>query len=298
MLNIFSPSLGMADGKHCTFPHLPGKTFVYNASEDRLELCVDAAGHFPIGPDVEDLVKEAVSQVRAESTTRSRESSPSHGLLKLGSGGVVKKKSEQLHNVTAFQGKGHSLGSASSNPHFDPRARDTPVVRKHNTGTDFSNSSTKTEPSIFTAAPSNSELIRMAPGVVTMRDSRQIDPDLVEAQRKKLQEMVSSIQASMDKHLRDQSTEQSPSDLPQRKGEVVSSMKSGTLQTCLPESFSLTGGTENLNTETTDSCMAEALGAAFATRSKAQKGNSVEEPEEMDSQDAEMTNTTEPMDHS
>lgn len=132
-----------------------------------------------------------------------------------------------------------------------------------------------------------------------MRDSRQLDPDLVEAQRKKLQEMVSSIQASMDKHLRDQSTEQSPSDLPQRKGEVVSSsVKSGSLQTGLPESFSLTGGTENLSTETTDSCVTEALGTAFATRSKAQKGNSVEEPEEMDSQDAEMTNTTEPMDHS
>lgn len=282
----------MADGKHCTFPHLPGKTFVYNASEDRLELCVDAAGHFPIGPDVEDLVKEAVSQVRAEATTRSRESSPSHGLLKLGSGGVVKKKSEQLHNVTAFQGKGHSLGTASTNPHLDPRARETSVVRKHNIGTDFSNSSTKTEPPMFTAAPSNSELIRIAPGVVTMRDSRQLDPDLVEAQRKKLQEMVSSIQASMDKHLRDQSTEQSPSDLPQRKGEVVSSARSGSLQTGLPESFSLTGGTENLNTETTDSCVADALGATFVTRSKAQKGSSVEEPEEMDSQDAEMTNTT------
>lgn len=259
---------------------------------------VDAAGHFPIGPDVEDLVKEAVSQVRAEATTRSRESSPSHGLLKLGSGGVVKKKSEQLHNVTAFQGKGHSLGTASSSPHLDPRGRETPVVRKHSTGTDFSSSSSKTEPSVFPAAPSNSELIRIAPGVVTMRDSRQLDPDLVEAQRKKLQEMVSSIQASMDKHLRDQSTEQSPSDLPQRKVEGVSSVKSGSLQTGLPESFSLTGGTENLNTETTDSCVAEALGAAFATRSKAQKGNSVEEPEEMDSQDAEMTNTTEPMDHS
>lgn len=288
----------MADGKHCTFPHLPGKTFVYNASEDRLELCVDAAGHFPIGPDVEDLVKEAVSQVRAEATTRSRESSPSHGLLKLGSGGVVKKKSEQLHNVTAFQGKGHSLGTASSTPHLEPRARETPVVRKQTTGTHFS-SSIKTEPSVFTAAPSNSELIRIAPGVVTMRDSRQLDPDMVEAQRKKLQEMVSSIQASMDKHLRDQSTEQSPSDFPQRNVEVVSpSVKSGSLQTGLPESFSLTGGTENLNTETTDGCVAEALGTAFATRSKAQKGNSVEEPEEMDSQDAEMTNTTEPMDHS
>uniref|UniRef100_A0A2I3SJS5 ubiquitinyl hydrolase 1 n=5 Tax=Catarrhini TaxID=9526 RepID=A0A2I3SJS5_PANTR len=297
--SIMKKTMGMADGKHCTFPHLPGKTFVYNASEDRLELCVDAAGHFPIGPDVEDLVKEAVSQVRAEATTRSRESSPSHGLLKLGSGGVVKKKSEQLHNVTAFQGKGHSLGTASGNPHLDPRARETSVVRKHNTGTDFSNSSTKTEPSVFTASSSNSELIRIAPGVVTMRDGRQLDPDLVEAQRKKLQEMVSSIQASMDRHLRDQSTEQSPSDLPQRKTEVVSSSaKSGSLQTGLPESFPLTGGTENLNTETTDGCVADALGAAFATRSKAQRGNSVEELEEMDSQDAEMTNTTEPMDHS
>uniref|UniRef100_A0A2K6B062 ubiquitinyl hydrolase 1 n=1 Tax=Macaca nemestrina TaxID=9545 RepID=A0A2K6B062_MACNE len=297
--SIMKKTMGMADGKHCTFPHLPGKTFVYNASEDRLELCVDAAGHFPIGPDVEDLVKEAVSQVRAEATTRSRESSPSHGLLKLGSGGVVKKKSEQLHNVTAFQGKGHSLGTASGNPHLDPRARETSVVRKHNTGTDFSNSSTKTEPSVFTASSSNSELIRIAPGVVTMRDGRQLDPDLVEAQRKKLQEMVSSIQASMDRHLRDQSTEQSPSDLPQRKIEVVSSSaKSGSLQTGLPESFPLTGGTENLNTETTDGCVADALGAAFATRSKAQRGNSVEELEEMDSQDAEMTNTTEPMDHS
>lgn len=102
----------------------------------------------------------------------------------------------------------------------------------------------------------------------------------------------------MDKHLRDRSTEQSPSDLPQRKVDASSSVKSGSLQSGLPESFSLTGGTENLNTETTDSCVAEALGAAFATRSKAQRGNSADEPEEMDSQDAEMTNTTEPMDHS
>lgn len=290
----------MADGKHCTFPHLPGKTFVYNASEDRVELCVDTAGHFPIGPDVEDLVKEAVSQVRAEATTRSRESSPSHGLLKLGSGGVVKKKSDQLHNVTAFQGKGHSLGTASSNPHIDPRARETLAVRKHNTGTDFSSSSIKTEPPVFTAAPSNSELIRIAPGVVTMRDGRQLDPDVVEAQRKKLQEMVSSIQASMDKHLRDQSTEQTPSDLSQRKVEAVSSsVRPGSLQTGLPEPFSLTGGTENSNTETTDGRAADTLGAAaFATRSKAQKENSMEEPEEMDSQDAETSNTTEPMDHS
>lgn len=273
---------------------------MYNAAEDRLELCVDAAGHFPIGPDVEDLVKEALSQVRAEATSRSREASPSHGLLKLGSGGVVKKKSDQLHNITAFQGKGHSLGTASSSQQLDQRARETPLLRKHSTETDFSPSSTKTESSVFTAASGNSELIRIAPGVVTMRDSRQLDPTLIEAQRKKLQEMVSSIQASMDRHLRDQNAEQSESvDLSQRKVEAVSSSaKTGSFQAGLPTSFSVTGGTEHLNTETTDGNTVHSVGATFPTRSKAQKGNSVEEPEEMDSQDAEITNMTEPMDHS
>ncbi|CAM5089674.1 unnamed protein product [Eretmochelys imbricata] len=298
--SIMKKTTGLADGKHCTFPYLPGKNFVYNAAEDRLELCVDAAGHFPIGPDVEDLVKEALSQVRAEATSRSRESSPSHGLLKLGSGGVVKKKSEQLHNVTAFQGKGHSLGTASSSQQLDQKSRETPLLRKHNTETDFSPSPTKIEPSIFTAASGNSELIRIAPGVVTMRDSRQLDPTLIEAQRKKLQEMVSSIQASMDRHLRDQNAEQSASiDLSQRKVEAVSSSpKTGSIQANLPESFSVTGGTEHSNTETTAGNVVNSMGATFHTRPKAQKGNSVEEAEEMDSQDAGIANTTEPMDHS
>ncbi|XP_077208383.1 deubiquitinating protein VCPIP1 isoform X1 [Paroedura picta] len=290
--NIMKKTMGLADGKHCTFPHLPGKTFVYNAAEDRLELCVDAAGHFPVGADVEDLVKEALSQVRAEASSRSREASPSHGLLKLGSGGVVKKKSEQLHNVTAFQGKGHSLGTAAGSQQLHQRAaRESPLTRKQNPGTDFSPSSAKSEPSV------NSELIRIAPGVGTMRDSRQLDPNLIEAQRKKLQEMVSSIQASMDRHLRDQNAEQSSAhDFSQRKLEVAgSSAKTRSPQTSLSESFS--SGSGHLNTET-DSNMTNAVEGTFPTRSKAQKGNSVEEPEEMDSQDAEITNTTEPMDHS
>uniref|UniRef100_K7G1M5 Deubiquitinating protein VCPIP1 n=1 Tax=Pelodiscus sinensis TaxID=13735 RepID=K7G1M5_PELSI len=298
--SIMKKTTGLADGKHCTFPYLPGKNFVYNAAEDRLELCVDAAGHFPIGPDVEDLVKEALTQVRAEATSRSREASPSHGLLKLGSGGVVKKKSEQLHNVTAFQGKGHSLGTASSSQQLDQKARETMLLRKHSTETDFSPNPAKIEPSIITSAPGNSELIRIAPGVVTMRDSRQLDPTLVEAQRKKLQEMVSSIQASMDRHLRDQNAEQSASiDLSQRKIEAVSSSpKTGSIQANLPESFSVIGGTELSNTETTAGNVVNSMGATFHTRPKAQKGNSVEEAEEMDSQDAEISNTTEPMDHS
>lgn len=265
---------------------------MYNAAEDRLELCVDAAGHFPVGADVEDLVKEALSQVRAEASSRSREASPSHGLLKLGSGGVVKKKSEQLHNVTAFQGKGHSLGTAAGSQQLHQRAaRESPLTRKQSTGTDFSPSSAKSEPSV------NSELIRIAPGVGTMRDSRQLDPNLIEAQRKKLQEMVSSIQASMDRHLRDQNAEQSSAhDFSQRKLEVAgSSAKTRSPQTNLSESFS--SGSGHLNAET-DSNMSNAVEGTFPSRSKAQKGNSVEEPEEMDSQDAEITNATEPMDHS
>ncbi|ETE70510.1 Deubiquitinating protein, partial [Ophiophagus hannah] len=299
-LCLLATFMGLADGEHCTFPHLPGKTFVYNATEDRLELCVDAAGHFPVGSDVEDLVKEALNQVRAEASSRSREASPSHGLLKLGSGGVVKKKSEQLHNVTAFQGKGHSLGSGASSQQLHPKVREAPLGRKQNTGTDFSTNSAKLDPSMYTGDSGNSELIRIAPGVGTMRDSRQLDPNLIEAQRKKLQEMVSSIQASMDRHLRDQNTEQlATNDFSQRKLEATSSsVKTKSPQMSLTESFTLSSGSGRLNTEITDSNMSNALAAPFSTRSKAQKGNSVEEPEEMDSQDAEITNTTEPMDHS
>uniref|UniRef100_A0A3B4BF77 Deubiquitinating protein VCPIP1 n=1 Tax=Periophthalmus magnuspinnatus TaxID=409849 RepID=A0A3B4BF77_9GOBI len=191
--NIVKKDMGLLDGKHCTLPHLSGRTFVYSAAEDRLELCVDTAGHFPVGPDVEELVKEAMLQLRAEASRGSREGSPSHNTLKLGSGGVVLKK-EQLHSVTAFQGKGHSLGSSSSSP---PDHR--PITRQHSSGVDLSASVSR--------GPGNAsrELVRMAPGFVTMKDGRGgLDPEVMEQQRRALQEMVSSIQASMERNLREQ----------------------------------------------------------------------------------------------
>ncbi|XP_068093561.1 deubiquitinating protein VCPIP1 [Hyperolius riggenbachi] len=280
--NIMKKNMGVVDGKHCTFPYLPNKTFVYNAAEDRLELCVDAAGHFPIGPEVEDLVKEALSQVRAEASSRSRESSPSHGIMKLGSGGVVKKKSEQHHNVTAFQGKGHSLGTASGSPEHNQITR----------APSKSSTASYTDPPSFTATASDSELIRVAPGVVTMRDSRQLDPNVIEAQRKKLQEMVSSIQASMDKHLRDQNTEQlTGSDTSPKKGEWSTS-KSGT-----GAPGSVTVGPTIVpvpppsNTE-------GSVSTSLSVRPKVQSSASTDDQEEMDSQDAEIANIVEPMDHS
>ena len=188
------------DGKHCTLPHLAGKTFVYNAAEDRLELCVDAAGHFAVGPDVEDLAKEALLQLRSEGSPRgggSREGSPSHGLLRLGSGGVVRRKEQ---TVAAFQGKGHSLGSVE-----DASPPQRPITRQHSSGVDLSASVSRDPPALSDISEdAGKELVRMAPGFVTMREGGPLEPGAMEQQRRKLQEMVSSIQASMERHLKEQ----------------------------------------------------------------------------------------------
>lgn len=232
---------------------------MYNAAEERLELCVDAAGHFPVGPEVEELVKEALVQLRSEAATRgSREGSPSHGVLRLGSGGVVRKK-EQLQSVTAFQGKGHSLGSAGGSSPPEHR----PITRQHSSGVDLSASVSRGPPDLSDIPEDTTrELVRMAPGFVTMKDGRGLDPVLMEQQRKKLQEMVSSIQASMERHLREQQ----------------SAAGGGATQ-------ERTGGTK---TET----------AAAAPTAAGKADEKAEEPEDMESQDAGQSNATEPMDHS
>ncbi|KAM9323520.1 deubiquitinating protein VCPIP1 isoform 2-T2 [Pholidichthys leucotaenia] len=263
-LCLLATLMGLMDGKHCTLPHLTGKTFVYNAAEERLELCVDAAGHFPIGPDVEELVKEALVQLRSEVAGRgSREGSPSHGVLRLGSGGVVRKK-EQLQSVTAFQGKGHSLGSAggSSSP---PEHR--PITRQHSSGVDLSASVSRGPPDLSDIPEDTTrELVRMAPGFVTMKDGRGLDPSLMEQQRRKLQEMVSSIQASMERHLKEQ--------------------QSATAATT-------GGGAGRERTEGNKTGSSTAKQRAPAANRPEEKA---EEPEEMDSQDAGQG--AEPMDHS
>ncbi|XP_059915142.1 deubiquitinating protein VCPIP1 [Gadus macrocephalus] len=198
--NIVRKDMGLMDGKHCTLPHLAGKTFVYNAAEDRLELCVDAAGHFAVGPDVEELAKEALLQLRSEGSPRgggSREGSPSHGLLRLGSGGVVRRKEQ---TVAAFQGKGHSLGSVE-----DASPPQRPITRQHSSGVDLSASVSRDPPALSDISEdAGKELVRMAPGFVTMREGGPLEPGAMEQQRRKLQEMVSSIQASMERHLKEQ----------------------------------------------------------------------------------------------
>ncbi|KAG7488605.1 hypothetical protein MATL_G00035480 [Megalops atlanticus] len=281
--NIMKKDMGLMDGKHCTLPHLTGKTFVYNAAEERLELCVDAAGHFPVGPDVEDLVKEALAQLRSEAASRSREGSPSHGLLRLGSGGVVRKK-EQLHNVTAFQGKGHSLGGApgSGSP---PELK--PISRKHSSGVDLSASVSRQADLSEIPEDTAKELVRMAPGFVTLKDGRHLDPSVIEAQRKRLQEMVSSIQASMDRHLREQSQ-----GAPAPADPASPAERTGGGKTSAPDPAPGLGDHEPSSMDVTAGSGEPAAGKP------SEKSAASEEMEEMESQDAEPASTTEPMDHS
>ncbi|XP_051879716.1 deubiquitinating protein VCPIP1 isoform X1 [Pristis pectinata] len=313
--NAMKKDVGLADGKHFTLPQLPGKTFVYNGTDDRLELCIDPAGHIPIGPDIDNMIKEALSQLRSEGGPRSREGSPSsHGGMKLGSGGVVRKKSEQMPNVTAFQGKGHSLGTASSSPQLEQRhSREMQMPRKQSTGsssaTDLNCAIGKSSPKQGASPPKStggdSQLIRMAPGFVTMRDGRQLDPNLVEAQRKKLQEMVSSIQASMDKHLKDQSAEESiTSDIHETKVHSTTTSvplitRTESLQMDAPEQPSIAaqaGDNENLGMETTTTGV-ELLSYSSIPSCKVHEATLLNEDlEEMDSQEIE--GTVEPMDHS
>ncbi|XP_028328598.1 deubiquitinating protein VCIP135 [Gouania willdenowi] len=274
--NIVKKDMGLMDGKHCTLPHLTGKTFVYNASEERLELCVDAAGHFPVGPDVEELVKEAMMQLRSEASRGSREGSPSHSALRLGSGGVVRKK-EHLQSVNAFQGKGHSLGSAGGSSSPEHR----PITRQHSSGVDLSASVSRGPPDLSDIPEGTTrELVRMAPGFMTTKDGHGLDPNLMEQQRKKLQEMVSSIQASMERHLRQQQTAAA-------EGGVANKERTTNAKTNSAQLLSSGDG----------QTVARAARPAEADVS-VQKVE--EESDEMESQDqdAGQSNNTEPMDHS
>ncbi|XP_077414995.1 deubiquitinating protein VCPIP1 [Vanacampus margaritifer] len=195
--NIVKKDMGLMNGKHCTLPHLTGRTFVYNAAEARVELCADTAGHFEVCADVEERVKEALARLRSDASGGgSREGSPSHGALRLG-GGAVRKK-EQLHAVQAFQGKGHSLGSRGASP---PPPERRPVTRQHSSGVDLAAGVSRGGPPDPSRVP---EAVRVAPGFVTVKDGRGLDPVLMEQQRRKLQEMVSSIQASVERQLRRQ----------------------------------------------------------------------------------------------
>ncbi|KAK3102693.1 hypothetical protein FSP39_013188 [Pinctada imbricata] len=89
--------LGLVDGKHCQLPSLPGRVFRYSQAEDRLELCLEPYGHFPVEPNVENRAKEP--------SLHSMDTEDSFSSF---SGALGRQKPKH----TAFSGQGHSLAAS------------------------------------------------------------------------------------------------------------------------------------------------------------------------------------------
>lgn len=108
--------LGLTANKHCTLPALPGKVFVYNEREDRLELCLEPYGHFAIQPDIENSVMsgKVVGSPLPHSLTGTDTSHSASGVTFGTSGALGGKASAYTHgHQRAFAGQGHTLRSAS-----------------------------------------------------------------------------------------------------------------------------------------------------------------------------------------
>lgn len=123
--------IGLIDGKHCRLPMLAGKVFRYNAEHDRLELCLEPHGHFPVEPGIEEKVLGSQSNSNTFNTMLSDDSNPVTHSDKdsemPGSSGVFVSKSQQiLSSHIPFHGQGYSLrgtsdkvDSSASDSHYD-----------------------------------------------------------------------------------------------------------------------------------------------------------------------------------
>lgn len=97
LYNQVQRDLGLTEGKHCQLPCLPGKVFRYSAKEDRLELCLEPYGHFPIEPNIEQKVIDSNVEEAQEGSE-----------VKFGASGAIRHGAEHK----AFQGHGHLLTAA------------------------------------------------------------------------------------------------------------------------------------------------------------------------------------------
>ena len=70
--------------------------FRYNAKEDRLELCLEPYGHFPIEPNIEQKVKDSHAEADHEGAA-----------VKFGASGVIRHGAEHK----AFQGEYRAFSS-------------------------------------------------------------------------------------------------------------------------------------------------------------------------------------------
>ncbi|XP_067655119.1 deubiquitinating protein VCPIP1-like isoform X1 [Haliotis asinina] len=150
--------LGLAPGKHCTLPSLPGKVFRYNAEDDRLELCLEPHGHFQVEPDIERKVKSAASL--AEDDTE----------VKFGSSGVI-SRGEKSH--VAFSGHGHSLRASEGDTRMPGDLPESPRKAQARKLTNFCDPSQPHEPIIEEPEEASCD---MQGGTVSVEGASQSEP--------------------------------------------------------------------------------------------------------------------------
>lgn len=111
--------IGLADGKHCRLPILPDKVFRYSAEHDRLELCLEPYGHFPVEPGVEEKIlrkKQSTDAIGTKASVEDDDASLKDTEMASTSGVVISKSQQILASHVPFHGHGYSLRDSSNQP--------------------------------------------------------------------------------------------------------------------------------------------------------------------------------------
>nr|CAB3267604.1 deubiquitinating protein VCIP135-like [Phallusia mammillata] len=54
----FEIDIGLKHGGHCSFPLIPDRRFQFNEKHNRIELCLEPVGHFPVDSDILQVIKK------------------------------------------------------------------------------------------------------------------------------------------------------------------------------------------------------------------------------------------------
>lgn len=183
--------IGLVDGKHCRLSIVPDKIFCYNAERDRIELCLEPHGHFPVEAGVEERVLSSGSGggIALQPST----SNVIHGvgeLLQSGASGVcVNKLGGQVTDCrTAFFGHGYSLKNTSSNVEIGHDLEDKEEVMDAD--------SRETQSIDVTVEPGSqsTELLRKGPGYSVLNSAVVASVSSTQEERDRRQSLASELQ--------------------------------------------------------------------------------------------------------
>ena len=111
--------LELVDNKHCKLPALPDKVFRFNAADDRLELCLEPHGHFPVEPGIETRIL-GTSPAAPNPMLKKIAAEMPKTLASGGSGVVVNRPMKFPTAYMPFSGEGHSLSDSAAQSQQGP----------------------------------------------------------------------------------------------------------------------------------------------------------------------------------